>query len=201
MPGWYHLATFLERYWKTYGGFRTLIKSPYLHVSIPITILTHPAWRRSEWWEIVLSTHPAVIGFSVAGLSFILSFGLNGGPFSRLISRSKQADEDPLKSPIAGYGAIFIHFILMQFIALTLAIISKVASGIVAPSWCDFLYSDTFRNIFWGICVFFSIYSMLMLLAVVEILFSVLRLSVLHNKMAEKAERLESALKNESEKP
>jgi hypothetical protein len=189
LGGWIHIFTFLGRYWKAYGGLPKLLVSPYFHAAILLTYLSKSAWLNGEWWELIIAIHPAIIGFSIAALGFIISFGLGGGGFTRILCRTSKEEEDELLSPIMTYGATFTHFILVQFVALTGAVSAKLCIDEAAPDFAMFLSHPFVVHGFWAVVVFFGIYSLFMILAVCEMLFTLLRLSVRFQKRTAARER------------
>lgn len=64
-----------QSYWKIYGGWRSVLGSPYLVVSIALTTVLAPLWLRPNWWGTVLGVMPNVLGFSLGGFAIFLAFG------------------------------------------------------------------------------------------------------------------------------
>lgn len=114
------VKSIILRYWITYGGWPAVIKSPYLHLSLIFLALTSHYWLTSPWWEQPLSIVPSLLGFSLGGLAMLLSFG--NTRFQTFVSeRDKGPDSDP--SALMSVAASFVHFMLLQLLALLVAII------------------------------------------------------------------------------
>lgn len=112
------LREIAARYWLAYGGFSALLRSPYLHISIVILIITAHYWLTAQWWEQPLSIIPNLLGFSLGGLAMLLSFG--NAEFQKFIS---QRDEATSIEPTAfiEVSASFVHFMLLQLSSLLVA--------------------------------------------------------------------------------
>ncbi|WP_113905673.1 hypothetical protein [Aliidiomarina celeris] len=110
-------AGVISRYWKSYGGFKALFTSGYFYVSIVITIFLFPHWLNGEWWEIVLSIMPNVLGFSLGGYAMFLAIG--DEKFRKIIS-GPEDDGEP--SPFMEVSSAFVHFIVLQILAIFMAI-------------------------------------------------------------------------------
>ncbi|WP_295548619.1 hypothetical protein [uncultured Pseudacidovorax sp.] len=112
----------LKRYWRAYGGRRALLRSPYLHFACVLLLLTTPTWVRAGWWELPLSVIPNLLGFTLGGFAMFLGFG--DEKFRALLA---DPDEDDPKGP-ALYQTVtstFVHFIMVQTIALMIAIVAR----------------------------------------------------------------------------
>ena len=110
-------------YWRSYGGSKALILSPYLHCSIIFSLFAYPIWFSSErdnefWYELTLSTLPDILGFTLGGFALLLAFG--DDKFRKLLSGNS---DDGSVSPFMGVSAAFTHFILVQIFAIILAIL------------------------------------------------------------------------------
>lgn len=110
----------ISRYWKAYGGFRALITSPYLWVSVFISLALYPHWSQPNWWDDVLSIMPNLLGFSLGGYAMWIAIG--DDDFRQLISGE---DEDGEASPYMEMNAAFVHFIFLQLISIILALFAK----------------------------------------------------------------------------
>ncbi|MDP0501846.1 MAG: hypothetical protein Q7P63_17265 [Verrucomicrobiota bacterium JB022] len=196
--GWKQLIKFLCRYQIAYGGPSRLLKSPYFHIALLLTWLSQSIWAKPGWWAIILETHPAILGFSVAGLGFVLSFGTNGHKFVNILCATSEANhkKESLRSPLGIAGGVFIHFIFMQFLALLLAIAAKTAYQLPAPDSARFLGDERFIKAFWLFCGLLGTYSLTLVIAVSEILFTLLRLSIIFHKKEAQRERLQQRSSN-----
>ena len=140
-------AESFQQYWKAYGGWRAAIGSPYLLVSVVLAVFMAPLWLRPNWWDIVLDVMPNVLGFSLGGFAIFLAFGDDG--FRRLIAGQHHTDGDGEQSPYLDFSAAFLHFIVVQVIAVLFSLFAKsfyfvelgqhskllVLNEIVKPIW------------------------------------------------------------------
>lgn len=110
------------RYWRAYGGMAALVRSFYLHTALVITLICTNAWLTAGWWDQVTSILPNVLGFTLGGFAIFISFG--DEKFRQLLA---EPDEDDLGTPTAYVKlcSTFVHFILVQIVALLAAIIAK----------------------------------------------------------------------------
>ena len=112
-------------YWRAYGGFRSLIKSPYLHISIVLSLVCWPVWLRGyetwSWFDLAISVIPNLLGFSLGGYAILLAFG--NDQFLKLIAGTEEGES---VSPYIEVNAAFIHFIFMQIISLVTALAANV---------------------------------------------------------------------------
>src|SRR3569832_245229 len=114
----------LKEFWKIRGGWSDLIRSPYSLVSLGLMVPTFHLWLFTPWWELSASILPNLLGFSLGGYAIMLAFG--DDRFKALLARKSKlanaSSEEPslyLKS-----SAIFLHFILVQLMALVAAIVA-----------------------------------------------------------------------------
>jgi F0F1-type ATP synthase assembly protein I len=116
------VKTILGRYWSAYGGWRAVIRSPYLHLSLILLAITTHFWLTSPWWEQPLVVVPSLLGFSLGGLAMLLSFG--NTKFQTFIS-VRDSGEHSEPSALITTSASFVHFMLAQLLALLVAICFK----------------------------------------------------------------------------
>lgn len=120
-------------YWENYGGFTSLIRSPYLHFALIFTFLALPFWTTEHdplWYEVSLAIIPSILGFTLGGYAILLAFG--DERFRQLISGK---EKDDTSSPFMGVNSTFVHFILVQVVAILAAIFAsawQLKSGIFA---------------------------------------------------------------------
>lgn len=109
-----------SRYWQTYGGISALFKSPYLHSSLIFLLISSHYWINDEWWDLSISVLPNLLGFSLAGFAMFICFGDEK-------FRSLLAEQNDDKSPTIYMRvcSTFVHFILLQFLALIFAVLFK----------------------------------------------------------------------------
>lgn len=116
------IADALRRYWSVYGGWRELFSSPYTHVSLLISASCFREWMNSEWWVLVTSVLPNVLGFTLGGFAVFLGFG--DEKFKELIA-GKDEDGSDERSPYIGLANTFLHFLVVQILALMLAVVAN----------------------------------------------------------------------------
>lgn len=122
MPMYANVREIFSRYWTAYGGSTELIKSPYLHVAIVLTVSTIPIWISPAWWEIVISVLPNLLGFTLGGFAVFLGFG--DEKFRALLAEPDEVDADKGNLYIT-VCSTFVHFITIQVLALVWALIIK----------------------------------------------------------------------------
>lgn len=111
-----------SRYWQAYGGLGALVRSVYLHAALLVLLpVTFHTWSEPLWWNDVLSALPNLLGFSLAGFAIFIGFG--DERFRTLLA---EPEENPTRPTIyVSLCATFVHFILVQIIALIYAVIAK----------------------------------------------------------------------------
>jgi hypothetical protein len=165
----------LGKYWYAYGGFTALIKSKYFWFSIAYTLILFRSWAvGNQWWNDVLSIVPGLLGFSLGGFAIWVAIG--DDKFRSLIVGS----EDPKEpSPFMEINATFAHFIVVQIIAIFLALFAKsyffsyqetreIMNFLGEWAWVIYI-----SKLLYFICYFFFIYAIASGLATVFALFSV----------------------------
>src|ERR1035437_3917058 len=110
-------------YWASYGGWKALIFSPYLHCAVLISILAYGLSDARRWSELAISILPNVLGFSVGGYAILMSFG--GEKFLTLLAKVESDGVAALK----GVSAAFVHFVLVQTATLGWALLSMGAGA------------------------------------------------------------------------
>ncbi|CAN5202767.1 hypothetical protein BH11PSE5_BH11PSE5_13530 [soil metagenome] len=154
-------------YWANYGGFKALAKSPYLWVAAAFTPLCYKYWLNIDMFEgresaqLAIDIIPSLMAFSLGGMAILLAF--SGGRFLNAIRQGGKPD-----SMFMELVANFFHFLLLQTIALGLAITVK-----------SFPDSDWLA----GVAFFFLAYSLTSALAASAML---LNISRIFNKAVER---------------
>lgn len=110
----------IKLYWQIYGGWKSLAFSPYIHVSVVLTILMSHFWFVNPWWDTSIDVLPSIIGFALGGYAIWLGFG--DDKFRNLISERAESSGF---SPYLEVSATFAHFIIIQLTALLVALIAK----------------------------------------------------------------------------
>lgn len=124
------------RYWHAYGGWHALRCSPYFHAAVALLVLTHHLWLNTAWWEIVIGALPNLLGFTLAGFAIFIGFG--DERFRSLLAEPDEAGNQP--TVFVSLCATFVHFIVIQIIALIYAVVAK--------SWWFYAeWMDAFRGV------------------------------------------------------
>lgn len=123
-------AKLIRQYWSTYGGWNDFLVSPYLHISLLLTVVTYGAWTEKSWWDQVLTIVPSLLGFSLGALAIFLGFGSER--FRDVIS-GKRLDASDKVSPYMSVTAAFTHFIVVQIAAVTVAVVSAALFKLPSP--------------------------------------------------------------------
>lgn len=124
------VGNIFSEYFFTYGGFRSFFSSPYLHAAFVVTFLSCPAWNgkgETVWHELTLSILPDVLGFTLGGYAILLAFGDN--KFLKLIAGRSEKEKvktgRSIPSPYMKLNATFVHFVLVQIVAILFAVIGE----------------------------------------------------------------------------
>ena len=169
-------------YLKAYGGWRAVAGSPYFHVSIVLTLVSYPLWEQPNWWDAVQAVLPNLLGFTLGGLAIFVSFG--DERFKQLLA-PKDADN---ASPFLRTSASFMHFIVVQVLALMSAVMAQgtyfhrsqwpVICKIPEGVWPSGGMEET-RTVLWGVGYLLFIYALMLALAAA---FQVFRMNVYFEK-------------------
>jgi len=156
-----------KRYYDAYGGWKGFVCSPYLHLTLVLSLIVWPLWRCGQdhnWYELTLNILPDVLGFTLGGYTILLAFGSE-----RFLRALSETDEPGELSPFMRFNGTFVHFIFVQILAIILAIIGS-AWGIK-------------NGLFAWVGLSTLIYSILIALAAV---FAIMRLSKMFEAFAER---------------
>jgi len=174
---------------KEYGWLKTIFSSPYFYGSILIFILTTPIWCGPEWWDKVFSILPSVLGFTVGvyGILVGASIGNLGKILSKPNIEQKEFDYDKLvlSSQMARLAGTFVHFLLIQFVAIILALVCEALYSVPAPGWCPDLGNPKFVKFVWMICGGVTVYALFLALATIEWLFAVSKIIIGFHQLEE----------------
>lgn len=140
------VRSIFQKYWNYYGGTHALVRSPYVHASLLMTLLLAPAWVQAGWWKTPLSIMPNVLGFSLGGYAIWLALG--DEKFRQLISGGSEEKA----SPFLELNSAFVHFIILQIITIFVALANDAyfsenrpdASWVLLiwfPSYLVFIYA------------------------------------------------------------
>lgn len=116
---WKSVKEVFASYWSKYGGFKSLLLSPYFQTAILITLLTVGFWFgiSTKWWERVISVIPNLLGFTLGGFAIFLGFGSDD--FRNLMAPKDEKQYSPYMDVVSS----FMHFVMVQIIALVFALI------------------------------------------------------------------------------
>ncbi|WP_143217566.1 hypothetical protein [Acetobacter malorum] len=146
-------------YWSVYGGWFGLIKSPWVWLSVVLTLIMHDtSVHPDKWLSDVYSIIPSTLGFSISSLAISLAF-----PSTSVFKYFREGGIK--KSLYMDFTASLTHFSIIQIICLL----------------CSFILKYTNFSIFnLGIFCFFSffmfLYSVISAFGVVMYLFLMARL-------------------------
>lgn len=156
------------RYWKNYGGWTALVCSFYLHVALALTVVTYPIWKEAGWWGQVLGILPNLLGFTIGG--FTLFLGIGSEKFRTKLAQRNGDDA----SPLIQISASYVHFIVMQTVAIFSAIIAQATNSPTPKVIVDFLRSscvdptaffDKVRLLGWGFSYLMFLYALTLVVA------------------------------------
>ena len=105
-----------------YGGFRDLLRSPYLHVAAILTLVCVLLWPKSDAAraaDVAVGVLPNLLGFTVGALAIVLAFS-SADIFSLL------SEEGEPTSFFLTLTANLVHFIFVQVVALATGIVAKI---------------------------------------------------------------------------
>lgn len=165
------------RYWKGKGGWKSICKSYYLYLAIGLFLLTCHSWvDNSSWFESPLKLLPNLLGFGLAGYAIWIGYG--DEKFREVLCNTRT--EYGVSAYIA-VSATFLHFAVIQIIALVFAIVAEALYFSVDASSClgVFLvknnlpvdYFSKFNNFGGAIGWFFYMYAILVVLETVITIF------------------------------
>lgn len=150
MPNqWSAFCKVMKRYFHDYGGVRGVLASPIFFISLIITLINYSQWwTEAKWISKSKSLIPSLLGFSLG--TYAVLFSLISSKLRETLAEVKSNNG---VSYLASVNATFIHFIIIQVVAL---------------SWA-FLYEGTLlRDVFKiinGICSYADIVFVLLSLA------------------------------------
>lgn len=116
------------RYWHAYGGTKALLRSYYLWFSVFASLALYRLWSTPGWWDLVFSIVPSLLGFSLGG--FALWIAIGDDSFRKFIAEKETPTEVSIYS---GVNANFVHFIVLQVIAVISALVAKATNFTLQP--------------------------------------------------------------------
>ena len=119
------------RYWTAYGGVRALVRSFYLYLALGLLVLTFKTWISptystisgswTAWWDQSFGVLPNLLGFTLGGFAIFIGFGDES--FRTQLNVSEGDSSKP--NIYVKLCSTFVHFILIQVLALMFAIVAK----------------------------------------------------------------------------
>lgn len=154
------VATIVRRYWQIYGGWRSVLRSPYFHISAILLAATYNFWSHERWWDQTISILPNLLGFTLGGFALLLGFG--DEKFRALLADREEGEPSSIYTSLC---ATFVHFIVVQLLALIFAVVTNALQFQAdLPVWLsDVLPALT--TVGYGLGYGLFIYSLLSLLA------------------------------------
>lgn len=136
-------------YWKAYGGWHALVRSPYFHVAFLLLLVTPNTWLAKDWWADVISALPNLLGFTLGGFAIFIGFG--DERFRQLLADPEMDDEGNERPTIyVSLCATFVHFIIIQLAALIYAVIAKAWWFYVPWPACIAEIIPVVRSVLWA---------------------------------------------------
>jgi hypothetical protein len=136
----------LKSYFTCYGGVKRVVSSPYTHLAILLTLACWRMWHSPSWYTTPLAVLPSLLGFTLAAYALLLAFGDEGFlGFLAAVRPSSAPPEDAAASVLTNVSAIFLHFVIVEIVALLMAVVgSSIWSSQIdmsgLPFWlCAFL--------------------------------------------------------------
>ena len=162
-------ADVIRRYWRMYGGLKSILYSPYAHLSLLLLIPTYRLWLSERWWSMALSILPSLLGFSLAGFAVFLAFGSD--EFKRLIGGVDES-RSATSSPFMSVASAFAHFVVVQVVALLFAICAEGLSKvpIVSDQWLGSV-ENWMRMLGWGFGFWLFLYAICLAVAALFAIF------------------------------
>lgn len=148
-------------YFKAYGGFKNLFGSRFFWAAIFITAISYPYWNNKDWWNVVTTVLPTILGFTVA--AFALVIGIGTGVFKRQLHRPGKDGNPSLYIKVSG---IFVHQIVIQASAIIFAVTLAALWLWPVPTeepWVEI--NEYARKISWAIGFFLFSYSLVLIIA------------------------------------
>ncbi|CAI4202106.1 hypothetical protein MWMV10_MWMV10_00613 [Acinetobacter baumannii] len=182
--------TFIKQYWKAYGGWVALFRSPYMWIAFIVSLMNYQFSQNENWIDTPLAILPNLLGFTLGGYSIWLALGNTS---LNEILAEKERDED-IPSEFMVVNASFVHFIFLQILCLFLLIFIKTTvlkETIIFSIWgC---YSPVvssvlgLANLFNWFTFFLFLYSILSMLGALFALLNIASvLDILYRHSAEK---------------
>lgn len=161
----------LRKYWTWYGGFKAIYHSWYFRLACIIALLGYfISPFHTEWWDVFISIIPNLLGFSIGAYALVI--GLGNEKFLLVITGSSVKDKASA-SPFLSVSATFIHFIIVQTIAIFLLLFSKalyipmpvLISELVHSSSVALATYNASKFTLHYLAIFFAVYALLLVVS------------------------------------
>lgn len=154
-------ASRIRRYFRAYGGWSAIFRSPLFLVAVGVTALGYGNWLDSDKWAgTSQSLIPNLLGFSLG--TYAILFSLMTGRLKRALRAVKNDQDVTFLDEI---NATFFHFILVQVAALIWAFLYQGTAlydltQAIRPHWpCIASVFSTMKALGGGIGFVLLIYS------------------------------------------
>ena len=118
-PAYASVLKLLTTYFEAYGGGRALVRSPYVHTAVVLTIITKSLWTQPGWWELTLAIIPNLVGFTLSGYAVVITIG------DKQLKEAMVQKTSNRPSAFRAYNTTFFHFIIIMLLSIILALIAK----------------------------------------------------------------------------
>lgn len=158
----------MPRYFAEYGGWNSVFASKYFYAAVAVSGLGYWYFQQPKWWDLVTSVVPGLVGFAIAGVAIFVSLGSDA---LRSIIAGKEAGSTAT-SPFIAFMSMFTHFIMVQLIALVLALVAKFFYETASPPSAALVdVGVTLRPIFWWLGGLFFCYAVMLCLSLATEIF------------------------------
>jgi hypothetical protein len=123
--GYRDAALDIRAYWRAYGGQRRLFTSPFFHLAVLAAILCAREWLTPAWSDLPLTVLPSLLGFALAAYALLLAFGDEGFREFMAVPAPSRRDPAVKTSRSLAVSATFLHFVIIQVIALGFAVLGR----------------------------------------------------------------------------
>ena len=164
------LLSNIRSMYHSYGGALSFICSGYVWIAIVCAALSWKNIQSEEWASIAINTLPTLAGFSIAAYAIF---------FSVLSDSDRKALMPPHKnlggrSPFLVLVSAVSHAVLIQLLAILIAIIFKSKSIPIVAGWEE--RSERFNTIVSTIGWFLTLYGIILVAASVLSIFRILEI-------------------------
>ncbi|MBN5078242.1 hypothetical protein JY424_01035 [Stenotrophomonas maltophilia] len=158
----------IPRYFVEYGGWNSVFASKYFYAAAAVSGLGFWYFQQPKWWDLVTSVVPGLVGFAIAGVAIFVSLGSDA--LRSIIAGKEPGSNDT--SPFIAFMAMFTHFIMVQLIALVLALVAKFFYETTAPPSAALVeVGVTLRPLFWWLGGLFFCYAVMLCLSLATEIF------------------------------